>query len=252
MISVSIIGSGNVASHLTDVFLKAANVSVIQVFSRNIESVKHLKNKTSTTDIIENLKEVDVCIIAIPDDSIIEISSKIKNSLVVHTSGNLTMSSLENNGRKGIFYPLQSFSKNKNLDFSKIPFCLETENKKDLALLETLAKAIGNKVYYLNYEQRKSLHIAAVFVNNFVNHLYKIGSDICYNNNVSFRILQPLIEETARKIRDISPVNAQTGPAIRKDENTIENHLKDLNNHQQEIYKLLTKSIQQSDYGTEL
>ena len=164
--------------------------------------------------------------------------------MVVHTSGSVAMNSLNNNGRKGVFYMLQTFSKNKIVDFSEVPFCLEAENEKDYILLELLANLIGKKVYAINSEQRKALHIAAVFVNNFSNHMYKIGSDICAENNVPFAILEPLIKETASKIETLSPAEAQTGPAIRKDQRTINEHLALLNKQQQEIYTTVTKSIQ--------
>ncbi len=112
---------------------------------------------------------------------------------------------------------------------------------KIINFLETLAKSIGNKIYPINSEQRKTLHVAAVFVNNFTNHMYKIGNDICIENNVPFEILQPLIKETASKIKELSPEKAQTGPAIRNDKKTIKNHLNLLNKNQQKIYKIINK-----------
>ena len=133
---------------------------------------------------------------------------------------------------------LQTFSKDKEIDFSEIPFCLEAENEKDYNLLKTLALSIGQKVYSISSKQRKTIHVAAVFVNNFTNHLYKIGNDICKQNNVPFEILLPLIKETSLKIEQLEPKNAQTGPAIRKDKKTINNHLNLLNDDQQEIYKI--------------
>ncbi|CAI8354608.1 MAG: Uncharacterised protein [Polaribacter sp. SA4-10] len=228
MISILIIGDGNVASHLYKAFSKVDAVVVTKIKSRNL---------TVTPN-------ADVTIIAVSDDAIAEVSSKIHNSFVVHTSGSVAMVSLNNKSRKGVFYMLQTFSKNKAIDFSEVPFCLETENEKDYILLELLANLIGKKVYGINSKQRKALHIAAVFVNNFTNHMYKTGSDICAENNVSFAILEPLIKETAAKIETLSPAAAQTGPAIRKDQRTIKEHLALLNEQQQEIYTTITKSIQ--------
>ena len=228
MISILIIGDGNVASHLYQAFLKADAVIVTKINSRNLTDIPN----------------ADVTIIAVSDDAIAEVSSNIANSLVVHTSGSVAMTSLKNKGRKGVFYMLQTFSKNKIVDFSEVPFCLEAENEKDYILLELLANLIGKKIYAINSEQRKALHIAAVFVNNFSNHMYKIGSDICAENNVPFAILEPLIKETASKIETLSPAEAQTGPAIRKDQRTINEHLALLNKQQQEIYTTVTKSIQ--------
>ncbi|MEQ3499483.1 Rossmann-like and DUF2520 domain-containing protein [Tenacibaculum sp. SSH1-16] len=252
MIKVAIIGGGNVATHLANAFSKTNEVSLVQMYARNIEQIEHLKEVTPITNSIELLTEADVYIIAVSDDAIGDVSRKIeqKNSLVVHTSGSVAMQSLQNSGRKGVFYLLQSFSKDKDVNFDEIPFCLEAENEEDLQLLETLAKSIGKKVYRINSEQRKRLHVAAVFVNNFTNHMYKIGADICNEYQVPFEVLLPLIQETAQKITELSPKAAQTGPAKRNDQKTIQNHLALLNAEQQEIYKLITKSIQQN--GKEL
>ncbi|AZJ36348.1 Rossmann-like and DUF2520 domain-containing protein [Tenacibaculum singaporense] len=252
MIKVAIIGGGNVATHLANAFNKKNEVSLVQMYARNIEQIHHLKEVTPITNSIELLTEADVYIIAVSDDAIGDVSRKIKqkNGLVVHTSGSVAMQSLQNTGRKGIFYLLQSFSKDKDVNFNEIPFCLEAENEDDLQLLETLAKSIGKKIYRINSEQRKRLHVAAVFVNNFTNHMYKIGADICNEYQVPFEVLLPLIQETAQKITELSPESAQTGPAKRNDQKTIQNHLALLNAEQQEIYKLITKSIQQN--GKEL
>ncbi|SDR89221.1 Predicted oxidoreductase, contains short-chain dehydrogenase (SDR) and DUF2520 domains [Polaribacter sp. KT25b] len=228
MISVLLVGKGNVATHLYDAFLNVDAVKVTQISSRELDKIP----------------QADVTIIAVSDDAITEVSSKITNNFVVHTSGSVSINDLKNNTRKGVFYMLQTFSKDKNVDFSKVPFCLESESKEDYKLLETLAKSIGKKIYSINSEQRKTLHVAAVFVNNFTNHMYKIGNDICIENNVPFEILQPLIKETASKIEYLSPEKAQTGPAVRNDKRTIKNHLNLLDINQQEIYKILTKSIQ--------
>ncbi|MFK8061117.1 MAG: Rossmann-like and DUF2520 domain-containing protein [Polaribacter sp.] len=228
MISVLIVGNGNVATHLQKAFLMADNIMVTQINSRKLE----------------NIPKTDITIIAVSDDAIAEVSSKIKNSFVVHTSGCFSMNDLKNKTSKGVFYMLQTFSKEKEVDFSEIPFCLEAENEMDFQFLEKLAKSIGKKIFKIDSKQRKALHIAAVFVNNFTNHLYKIGNDICKENNVPFEVLQPLIKETASKIEKLSPQKAQTGPAIRNDKKTIKNHLDLLNKEQQKIYKILTKSIQ--------
>ncbi len=246
MISVVIIGYGNVAKHLIDAFLKADNITVSQVYCRSINKIEHLKKTVATTNSLALLKDADLYIIAVSDDAIAAVSSEIKNknNLVVHTSGSVSLDSLINTGRKGIFYPLQSFSKDKEVNFNEIPFCLEAENKDDLVLLEKAATAIGKKIYHINSTQRKQLHVAAVFVNNFVNHMYKIGHDVCNDFNVPFDVLHPLIKETAAKIEFLNPTEAQTGPAKRNDKKTIENHLDLLNDTQQKIYKLLTKSIQ--------
>ena len=168
-----------------------------------------------------------------------------QNRIVVHTSGAASLDVLDTKNRKGVFYPLQTFSKNKEIDFSIIPLCLEAENTFDFRVLETVAKSISNAVFAINSDQRKALHVAAVFVNNFTNHLYHIGKEICGEHQVPFEILRPLIQETAEKINTLDPVDAQTGPAKRNDNNTIAAHLDYLTNeNQKNIYKLITQSIQ--------
>lgn len=246
MISVVIIGYGNVAYHLTNAFLKTEQITVVQVYNRSIKKIEHLKSKIDITDNLEALQKADVYIVSVSDDVIQKISSKIKieNALVVHTSGATSIKKIKSNTRKGVFYMLQSFSKDKMINFDEIPFCLEAENDEDLNTLQQLALAIGKKTYPINSQQRKKLHVSAVFVNNFTNHLYKIGNDICKEHNIPFEILHPLIQETASKIKYLSPKEAQTGPAIRNDEKTIEKHLSLLNKEQKKIYNLLTKSIQ--------
>ena len=228
MISVLLVGRGNVATHLHNTFLSIDNILFTQISSRDLE----------------NIPKADITIIAVSDDAIAEVSSKIKNTLVVHTSGACSINELKNTTNKGVFYMLQTFSKDKKVDFNEVPFCLEADNKKDKELLNELAKLIGKKIYTVNSEQRKALHVAAVFVNNFTNYLYKIGNDICKEHHVPFDILLPLIKETASKIETLSPEKAQTGPAIRNDKKTIKNHLDLLNKEQQKIYKIITKSIQ--------
>ena len=146
---------------------------------------------------------------------------------------------------------LQSFSKEKSVEFSTIPICIETEKDEDLLLLEKLANSLSNNLFFIDSNQRQKLHLAAVFVNNFVNHLYHLGNDICEENNIPFEILQPLIAETAKKITNLSPFEVQTGPAKRRDTKTIEKHKAMLTESQEEIYTLLTNSIYKT-YGEKL
>ena len=246
MIRVSIIGSGNVAQHLIVAFSKTTDIELVQVFARKDAAVAHL---TSPDKIYTNFNDIiaaDLFIIAITDDAITEVSAAIpfSSELVVHTSGSVSIEAIDNKNRPGVFYPLQTFSKSKEVDFKTIPICIETKNEKDFQILEKVAKSISNTVYKINSEQRKALHIAAVFVCNFVNHLYQIGNDICIENDLPFDILKPLIQETANKILSLSPNQAQTGPAKRKDSQTINAHLSFLSDeNQKEIYKMLTKSI---------
>lgn len=231
MMKVLLIGQGNVASHLYRAFSTTENVSVQQINSRNLI----------------NIPLVDIIILAVSDDAISLISKQLdeREELVTHTSGTVNINAIEQK-RKAVFYPLQSFTKSTEIKFSNIPFCLETNHKTDYKLIEELANSISEKSYKISSQQRKKLHLAAVFVNNFTNHMYSIANEICNSNQVPFEILQPLIEETSKKIQKISPIEAQTGPAKRKDEQTIKNHLEQLNSQQKEIYKIITKSIQEN------
>ncbi len=244
MVRVAILGGGNIANHLIKAFLENKEVVLQQIYAREVEQVKSFENSCAITNSIAALKEADVYIIAVSDTAIGEVSAAIPStSLVVHTSGSVAMDSLKNSGRKGVFYPLQSFTKDKKVNFQNIPFCIEAETKEDLFLLEKLAHSLSDKIYPINSQERRYLHVAAVFVNNFTNHLYRIGEDICINYKVPFEILMPLIKETAEKIEAITPKEAQTGPAKRKDSTTMQNHLNLLTEEQQKIYKILSDSI---------
>lgn len=246
MISIVIIGSGNVAQHLITSFLQSDEIELIQVFSRQKESVSHLISMDKIVSDYTEITQADLYIIAVSDNAIADVSAKLpfENRLVVHTSGSISMEILASKNRRGVFYPLQTFTKNKAVDFKKIPICLEAEDEEDFRIIETIAKSISSVVQSISSEQRKALHVAAVFVCNFVNHLYKIGDEICTENQLSFELLKPLIVETAQKITHLSPKNAQTGPAKRNDTETINTHLNFLSDeNQKEIYKLLTKSI---------
>jgi len=234
MISIAIVGTGNVGTHLFKAFYEVKDVEVSIINSRKLDT----------------LPKSDLTIIAVADDAIAEVSSNISNSFVVHTSGSVPMNALQNLTSKGVFYPLQSFSKEKEVNFSGIPFCLEAENSKDLSKLERLVSLLGGKIYHINSEQRKRIHIAAVFANNFTNHMYAMANDICKEHDIPFDILHPLIAETSEKIKTMNPLEAQTGPAIRDDQKTIQNHLHLLNESQKEMYLKLTASIQH--YGKKL
>ena len=244
MISVVILGFGNVGSHLFRVFESTPDIHVLQVYTRSV--TQETQQKKITSNILEITPLADVYIAAVADDSIHHITSQLPftNKLVVHTSGGAALQECSNNNRKGVFYPLQTFSKNKALDFKDIPICVEAENKQDLSLLMNLGSLISQKVHPISSPERSMLHVAAVFVNNFVNELYHISEDILTKQQLDFNLLAPLIKETASKIESLSPALAQTGPAKRGDEKTIQIHQKLLTKQQQEVYQLLTSSIQ--------
>ena len=254
VIKVVIIGTGNVAKHLCNAFQRANGVDVVLVAGRNSKSLQSFSHITDIQQGFTNLVDADVYLIALSDDAIATVSESIASSekLVVHTSGSTSLNKLPSNGRRGVFYPLQTFSKERIVDFNEIPVCLEAENDKDYIMLEELAGAITEKVFRVNSEQRLQLHMSAVFVNNFVNHLFQIGYELCEEKALPFDLLKPLINETVRKIEVMNPYEAQTGPARRGDMNTMQTQLENLNNKtHQEIYKLLSESIQ-STYAEKL
>jgi predicted short-subunit dehydrogenase-like oxidoreductase (DUF2520 family) len=255
MISVVILGAGNVATHLFKTFNKADNVIVNQWFNRKLKSIDYYKNIVEVTDDLSSLKEADVYIIAVSDDAVAKLSSQLpfENKLVVHTSGSVGLYDLDKKLHRGVFYPLQTFSKEAEVNFSNVPICIETLNKAHYDILKDLAKAIGSTSYKVNSDQRSALHLAAVFVNNFTNQLYRIAHEITESTGTEFDILKPLILETANKVQTISPYMAQTGPAIRNDKKTIKKHLKKLENSPHKpIYEQLTASIQKTHGGKKL
>ncbi|MBC6109863.1 Rossmann-like and DUF2520 domain-containing protein [Pedobacter fastidiosus] len=247
---IVLLGSGNVATHLAKA-LMAVGEDVVQVYSQNLEHAKLLANELKTTA-IDHLDEVsltaDLYIIAVKDDAIESVAKSLKNvsGLVVHTSGTTDLKILSSNVKDaGVFYPLQTFSKNKAVSFKNIPICLEANSDDNLKRLKTLANKLSNQVYELDGEKRKVLHLAAVFACNFTNHLYVLANQLLEKNNLDFEIIRPLIAETADKVMENLPENVQTGPAIRKDENTMNQHLNMLADlpELQEIYQTLSKSI---------
>ena len=249
MKTINIIGSGNVVHHLVRALSKLSNYKIQNVAVRSLDKVADFFPKNLIVTAIEDLKRADITLISVTDSAIAEVSAKIpyNDALVVHTSGTTALEVLNDKNRKGVFYPLQTFSKNKEINFEEVPLCLEAENIDDLNELKLLAKELSNKVFEISSEQRKSLHVAAVFVSNFTNHLYSIGNEICKENNIPFDILKPLIKETADKINYLNPKDAQTGPAIRFDQKTIKTHQDFLQNQNHKtIYNLITQSIQEN------
>ena len=250
MLKVIVIGSGNVAQHLIKVLETSAHTDLVQAFARHPEKLYHLLNRERIVDAPEALTDADVYILSVSDDAIEEMSSLLpfNNRLVVHTSGSAAIDLMNGKNRRGVFYPVQTFSKNKDVDFSSVPICIESEYPPDYSTIRQLANTISESVHTVTSRQRQVLHVAAVFVSNFTNHMYTIGNSICDENHISFDILKPLIIETADKIKTLQPQEAQTGPAKRNDITTIDRHLDLLEGSDfKEIYTVLTKSIQKED-----
>ncbi|WP_448606776.1 Rossmann-like and DUF2520 domain-containing protein [Paenimyroides ceti] len=249
MKDITILGFGNVAHHLIRYVQNSHSLNLQQIYARSPEKIilSGLDVSKIITD-LNQLQEADLYIIAVSDDAIGELSDWLpfENRLVVHTSGTAPIEVLNAKNRRGVFYPLQTFSKNKEVDFKTIPMCLEADTDDDFETIKYIAEQFSDHVYQISSVQRKSIHVSAVFVNNFVNHMYVLGNKICDEHNIPFQILQPLIKETADKIVSVKPIDAQTGPAVRKDSKTIEKHLAflDENIDLKNLYLTLTESIQ--------
>jgi predicted short-subunit dehydrogenase-like oxidoreductase (DUF2520 family) len=248
MITISVIGAGQVGTQFCKAISAAESLHLEQWYNRSkIDQQNGLDEVNFCNDLMQ-LKPADLYILAVSDSAIETISNALpfENRLVVHTSGSVALRFLNKKNRKGVFYPLQTFSKASDLDFSNIPICIETTEKSDRKLLETVANSLGSPTYFIQSEQRQSLHLSAVFVNNFTNQLYRIAHELTDRHGLEFDILKPLMQETIQKLQNLSPYMAQTGPAKRNDKKTIKQHLKLLEKtpKYQKIYELITQSIQ--------
>ncbi|GAB4249711.1 MAG: DUF2520 domain-containing protein [Ekhidna sp.] len=237
MSKIAIIGYGNVGYHLNQVLQKDHAVTV---FSRNPkqDSIKSLEDLDAEL--------YDFIFLCVPDDAVKKLaeSFKSKNSIVVHTSGSRPMSDLESHTHHGVFYPLQTFSKEKQIDFSGFPIFIEGNQYTEDAL-QVFALSFCKDVRLLSSAHRAQLHLAAVFACNFSNHMFHIAENILKNAGLEFKDVAPLVQETIEKAITLNPSNAQTGPAVRNDMKTIAGHLDLLKDEDWKIlYKLITENIQ--------
>lgn len=246
--NIVILGSGNIATHLGRAF-KLAGQDISQVWSRDITHASSLAD-TLAAEPINNMfdldRSADLFIIAVKDEAIREIALELKLSdqLLVHTSGSTGLSALEGASTKiGVFYPLQTFSKIKSVDFRQIPIIIEANSPEVLSTIRAIADRLSEKVIELNSEQRKTLHVAAVFACNFTNHLFGLAQELLEEQGLDYELLKPLIAETLSKIEMNDPVSVQTGPAIREDKATIQAHL-ELLKHKPDLSELYTKLSQ--------
>lgn len=229
---IAIIGRGNVATHLQKALRPYADVSMINPHT------------------LEGLPEhPDITVISVSDSAIREVAERLSKhdcGILAHTSGTTPMSVLDGcAGQTGVFYPLQTFSKDVPLDYRHIPFFIEASTQATEKKLMDLARKVSDKVYYASSSRRKGLHIASVFACNFVNHMWSIADNLLYELDLDITVLQPLIEETIRKAMTNSPQSVQTGPAVRGDETTIREHLDMLEDKPEirELYKKISTSI---------
>jgi predicted short-subunit dehydrogenase-like oxidoreductase (DUF2520 family) len=253
---ITIIGSGNVATHLAAAF-KNAGHRIVQVYGRDMQNAALLAYhvKAEAIDDLENIDaETDLFVISVKDDAIVSIAESLvqHKRLTVHTSGATDLQSLSATiPTAGVFYPLQTLSKNKEVDFLTVPLCIEGANEQITLELEQLAQTISNKVHRIDSAQRKTLHLAAVFACNFPNYLYDMARQLLQDQRIDFELIRPLILETAQKVQDHLPGEVQTGPAIRNDENTMAMHTQMLEDEPglKMIYELLSQGIIKNDNG---
>lgn len=250
--SIVFIGAGNLATNLAKA-LYCKGFRIVQIYSRTEESARALAQAVEaayTTDLSSVAVDAQLYIVALKDAAFVQLLPEIvagkENTLWVHTAGSIPMSIWEGRAnRHGVFYPMQTFSKRRVVDFRQIPVFVESNSAEDARMLKDIASVLSGKVYEATSEQRKSLHLAAVFTCNFTNHMYVLAAELLKKYRLPFEVMLPLIDETARKVHELEPRLAQTGPAVRYDENVINDHLRMLSDEprMQELYRLISESI---------
>lgn len=247
---VAIIGAGNLATRVS-LELHHSGVEIVQVYSRTVTSALTLARMLGCSYVTKPEKitpDADIYLISVSDMAFGSLLNKVNfnNKLVAHTAGSIPVDELKKYSENcGVFYPLQTFSKYRDVNFSKIPFCIEGNTPENEEILVELASTISKDIRVITSEQRKQLHLAAVFACNFVNHMYAVAGEIIAEKDIPFDILQPLISETASKIKSMTPRAAQTGPALRKDKNIIQEHMGMLANNPKlkKLYSSITDNI---------
>lgn len=256
---IVLVGAGNVAHHLASALLKAG-LNLCQIYSRSIESARELGRKTGityTADLFAIYPDGDIYIFCVSDDALLPLFKSIRinnDALILHTSGSVPMDIFQPYREYfGVLYPLQTFTKRRDLDFSEIPLCIEGSSPEVVKRIKEIAEKLSARVEEINSEKRKYLHLAAVFANNFTNHLYGMAGKILEDEGLDFSILRPLIFETAHKVMLMSPESAQTGPARRGDDSILNMHKTLLrgNRKLQNVYTLLSDSIREASVKNE-
>lgn len=247
-VRICIIGAGNVATHLTAELDKVTDI--VQIYSHSIENAVTLANRIGKPDIATDsldsiTREADIYLVSVKDDCIAEVAVNTPDcGIWAHTSGSIDMSVFEGHKTQyGVFYPLQTFSRDATLDISSVPFFIEGNTPTSYDKLFALASLISNVVEPADSARRKSLHIAAVFACNFVNFMWTQADTLLHRDNLDIRFMMPLLKETLNKLNSLPPADAQTGPARRGDINIINNHLSNLSGDARTIYRLLSDMI---------
>ena len=248
---IAFIGSGNLATHLS-LALKAAGEEIIQIYSRTDAHAKELADKLGcihTTNLDKIYLNADVYILSVKDDAISQIADSIchkcPHALFVHTAGSVLMDIFKGKANHyGVFYPMQTFSKARKVYFRPIPCFIEASSNEDLAIIRSLAESISDHVVDCDSEKRKKLHLAAVFACNLTNHCYRLAERVLQEEEIDWKLYLPLIDETARKVSEMSPKDAQTGPMVRYDVNVMNRQLALIPDERtRQIYRLMAESI---------
>jgi predicted short-subunit dehydrogenase-like oxidoreductase (DUF2520 family) len=251
--NIVLVGAGNVATHL-GIALKKLGYRIIQVFSRTVGSARELSGKLESgyiTKLTELDYSADLYLFCLKDDVLLDVLKQtlFTNQILVHTSGSLPLNIFKDFGfHFGVIYPVQTFIKERNLDLTNVPFCIEANTPYAENILKCLASELSQKVEVVDSEKRKIIHLAAIFACNFTNHMYLLADRLMRENGLDFDLLKPLIQETAAKIMEIDPETAQTGPAKRGDNQIIEDHVQLLKDSpgMQKIYTFVSDSILRS------
>ena len=253
--TVVIIGSGNVARHMAMALYKAG-VQVTGVCSQHLSHARELAGEVKAVALDqcnEMNPQADLYLLAVPDGKMATVAKAMPavSGLVCHTSGITPLDALHRFERYGVFYPLQTFSKNKAVDMREVPFCLEASSSADYAALQQVAQKLGRHVYPVSTEKRMKLHLAAVLVNNFTNHLFALAEAFLEENGLDKEMLMPLIRETVDKLHDLPATEAQSGPARRGDRVTLSKHLEMLKDNPglKAIYQLFSEQILKKYHG---
>ncbi len=254
---IVLIGAGKLATQL-GLALRLSGHEVTAVWSRTLESAEMLTNRIGglTTNVMEQLPmEADAFFVCVKDSALqTVIASAVKgreNELFLHTAGSMPLSIFEAYAtRYGVFYPMQTFSKERQVDFSEIPIFIEANDESSLMVVQKLAESLSKRVYVLSSADRKYLHLAAVFACNFANHCYALSAKVLEEHGLPFDVMLPLIDETARKVHEMHPIVAQTGPAVRYDKNVIGMHMDMLAADPQlkDIYERLSLNIHEMSH----
>lgn len=251
---VVILGSGNVATHLS-LALQQNGFEIVQLFGRNPVSVAELSEKLNHCATTHNTQDIttnaDIYFFALNDEGVLSVAKELQlnDKIVVHCAGSLPMDILNGiSSNHGVFYPLYTFVKNIPVDFKNVPVCVEASNETTGKTLMEIAKILSRKTEWIDSEKRKIIHLSAVFVSNFTNMINTAAYDILSKNNIDFSLLQPLIQETLQKTTKGNPFQFQTGPAVRNDQKTLQMHLEMLEGFPvyEKLYEELTTAIQKT------